>query len=183
MVRSRAVEGDDDLMRRFKGGDPAAFEVLYDRYEVQLFGLCLRLLGSRAEAEDALQETFAKVVDRRDSFEPKGRFRSWIFTITRFTCMDRLRVSKTEQRFLERMDTSERVEAHEGAALARADVNRLLMDLPMDQREVLVLHHLHGFSHAEIAAIVGATEAGVRQKTYRALKTLRTRVGSTEEGE
>jgi len=183
MTASRGAEGDDNLMMRFKGGDPAAFEVLYDRYEGQLFGLCLKLLGGRAEAEDALQEAFAKVVDRRESFEPKGRFRSWIFTIVRFTCMDRLRISKTEQQFLDRMDGSDRVEAHESATLARTDVNRLLMDLPVDQREVLVLHRLHGFSHSEIAAMVGATEAGVRQKSYRALKTLRTRVGATEAGE
>ena len=183
MIGSRGVDGDDDLMMRFKGGDPAAFEALYDRYEAQLFGLCIRLLGSRAEAEDALQETFKKVVDRRDGFEPEGRFRSWIFTIARFTCMDRLRIGRTEQRFLERLDVSEGNEAREGAALARIDVNRLLMGLPDDQREVLVLHHLHGFSHSEIAAIVGTTEAGVRQKSYRALKTLRTRVGETEVGE
>ena len=183
MIGSRAVDGDDDLMMRFKGGDPAAFEVLYDRYEAQLFGLCLRLLGSRAEAEDALQEAFTKVVDRRDGFEPEGRFRSWIFTIVRFTCMDRLRVGTTEKQFLERLDASERDEGHEGAALARIDVNRLLMGLSDDQREVLVLHRLHGFSHSEIAAIVGTTEAGVRQKSYRALKTLRTRLGEKEAGE
>ena len=183
MTASRGVEADDAIMMRFKGGDPAAFEALYDRYEAQLFGLCLRLLGSRAEAEDALQEAFVKVVDRRDSFEPKGRFRSWIYTIVRFTCMDRLRVAKTERQFLERLDASDRAEPHESEMLARTDVNRLLMGLPIDQREVLVLHRLHGFSQAEIAAMLGGTEAGVRQKSYRALKALRTRVGATEEGE
>ncbi len=179
MIPSRGAESDDDLMMRFKGGDPAAFEVLYDRYETQLFGLCLRLLGSRADAEDALQEAFMKVVDRRGDFRPEGRFRSWIFTIVRFTCMDRLRVSKTEQRFLERVDKAERVETHEGVALARTDVNRLLMELPADQREVLVLHRLHGFSQSEIAEMVGSTEAAVRQMAYRALKTLRAQVGET----
>ena len=183
MSPSQGAESDDDLMTRFKGGDSAAFEVLYDRYEAHLFGLCIRLLGSRADAEDALQEVFAKVVDRRDSFRPEGRFRSWIFTIVRFTCMDRLRIAKTEQRFLERMDRSERVETHEGTALARTDVNRLLMDLPADQREVLVLHRLHGFSQSEIAEMVGSTEAAVRQMAYRALKTLRAQVGETEESE
>ncbi len=183
MTASRAPESDDDLMMRFKGGDSAAFELLYDRYEAELFGLCLRLLGSRAEAEDALQEAFVKVVDRRDSFRPEGRFRSWIFTIVRFTCMDRLRVSKTEQRFLEGMDKPGRAEAQEGAALARVDVNRMLMDLPADQREVLVLHRLHGFSQSEIAEMVGSTEAAVRQMAYRALKTLRAQVVEMEESE
>jgi len=183
MSESRGVEADDDLMTRFKGGDPTAFEVLYDRYEAPLFGLCLRLLGNRAEAEDALQEAFAKVVDRRGSFEPQGRFRSWIFTIVRFTCMDRLRVAKTEQQFLEGMDASERAEPHEGQVLVRTDVDRLLMGLPIDQREVLVLHRLYGFSQAEIAEMLGGTEASVRQKSYRALKALRTRVAAPEEGE
>ena len=182
MTSSREAEGDDDLMVRFKGGDVAAFENLYDRYEAQLFGLCIRLLGNRSDAEDALQEAFAKVVDRRGDFQPTGRFRNWIFTIVRFTCMDRLRVSKTERRFLGRMDGSERSDTHEGATLARADVETLLMVLPVEQREVLVLHRLHGFSHSEIAEMLGSTVAGVRQKSYRALKTLRNRVGATEEG-
>lgn len=177
---NREAEGDDDLMMRFRGGDAAAFEVIYDRYEVPLFGLCLRLLGNSAEAEDALQDAFAKVVDRRGSFEPRGRFRSWIFTIVRFTCMDRLRGSKTEQQFFERVDSSEQVEAHGSATLARTDVERLLRGLPVDQREVLTLHHLHGFTHAEIATMVGSTEVAVRQKAYRALKALRTRAGTTE---
>ena len=73
MIPSRGAESDDDLMMRFKGGDSAAFEVLYDRYETQLFGLCIRLLGSHAEAEDALQEAFAKMVDRRHSFRREQR--------------------------------------------------------------------------------------------------------------
>ena len=157
--------------------------MLYDRYAAQLFGLCVRLLGNRADAEDALQEAFAKVVDSRDSFLPERRFRSWIFTIVRFTCMDRLRVAKTERRFLQRMDASPRAEPHESEMLARTDVNRLLMELPIDQREVLVLHRLHGFSQAEIAEMLDGTEAGVRQKSYRALKALRTRVAAMEEGE
>ena len=183
MTASRGIETDDDLMIRFKGGDATAFEALYDRYEAQLFGLCLRLLESRAEAEDALQDAFVKVVDRRDSFEPRGRFRSWIFTIVRFTCMDRLRIAKTERQRLERMDASDQAEPYESQMLARADVNGLLMSLPIDQREVLVLHRLHGFSQAEIASMLGSTEAGVRQKSYRALKALRTRAAATEEAE
>jgi len=183
MTAKQGIESDDDLMMRFKGGDAAAFEVLYDRYEAQLFGLCLRLLGGRSEAEDALQDAFSKVVDRRDSFEPHGSFRSWIFTIVRFTCMDRLRVEKTEQQFLQRMDASDRAEPHESQILARTDVNRLLMSLPIDQREVLVLHRLHGFSQAEIASMLGGTEASIRQKSYRALRALRTRVAATEERE
>ncbi len=183
MTAKQGIESDDDLMMHFKGGDAAAFEVLYDRYEAQLFGLCLRLLGGRSEAEDALQDAFSKVVDRRDSFEPHGSFRSWIFTIVRFTCMDRLRVEKTEQQFLQRMDASDRAEPHESQILARTDVNRLLMSLPIDQREVLVLHRLHGFSQAEIASMLGGTEASIRQKSYRALRALRTRVAATEERE
>ena len=182
MTPGRRVESDDELMMRFKGGDAAAFEVLYDRYEAQLFGLCVRLLGNRADAEDALQDLFFKVVDRRSTFEPRGRFRSWIFTIARFACMDRLRIAKTDNRFLERMDGPDREEAHDSEVLARTDVTRLLMALPIDQREVLVLHRLYGFSQAEIAAMLGGTEAGVRQKSYRALKALRTRVAATEEG-
>ncbi len=143
MIESPADASDDQLMMRFKGGDVQAFEVLYDRYESQLFGLCRRLLQSWDEAEDALQDAFVKMVDRRDAFEPQGRFRSWIFTIVRFTCMDRLRVAKTERRAFARLDPSESVEHTEDLSLARADVDRMLRNLPIDQREILVLHRLY----------------------------------------
>ncbi len=65
------------------------------------------------------------------------------------------------------------------SALVLTDLERLLSNLPTDQREVLVLHQMHGFSYAEIAEITGATEVGVKQKAYRALKALKSH---TEDG-
>jgi len=173
MIENLADASDDRLMMRFKDGDVRAFEVLYDRYESQLFGLCRRLLPSWDEAEDVLQDAFVKVIDRRDAFEPQGRFRSWIFTIVRFTCMDRLRVANTERKAFARLDASKSVEPAENVSLARVDVDRMLRSLPVDQREILVLHSLYGFNYAEIATITESTEAGVRQKAYRAVRALR----------
>jgi RNA polymerase sigma-70 factor (ECF subfamily) len=55
----------------------------------------------------------------------------------------------------------------------QSDLERLLSTLPTEQREVLLLHQMQGFSYAQIAEMTGATEVGVKQKAYRALKTLK----------
>lgn len=172
-LTSAAGASDDELMLRFCNGDAWALGILYDRYANGLFGLGVNLLGDRTEAEDALQETFVRVIDGRHRFEPRDRFKSWIFTVCRRICLDRLRA-------LGRQEVSLRVHRLELARakpsdtmLVQADLERLLSTLPPEQREVLVLHWMHGFSHAEIAEMTGATEAGVKQKAYRALKVLR----------
>ena len=175
-MKAWAEVPDDELMLCFRDGDAAAFETLYDRYSDGIFGLCVNLLSDRVEAEDALQEVFVRVIDNRHRFEPRGQFRSWVYTVGRRVCLDRLRSVQRESAALQANPPELPATAQSGSSLARADLERLLSTLPPEQREVLVLHRIYGFSHGEIADMIGVSEAGVKQKAYRALKTLRSLV-------
>ncbi len=163
---------DDALGRAYAGGDVTAFATLYTRYEARVFGFCLRYLGDRDTAADAFQETFMRLVDGAVGYEPRGRFPSWIFTIARRVCLDILRADKKQPSLGDAGD----IPAISGPAAdieRRDELERYLSRLPPEQREVLLLHRYHGFAYEEVAAMTGSTEAAVKQKAYRALKTLR----------
>ncbi len=173
-------DGDDALMVRYARGDVAAFEELYYRYESRLYGFCLRQLGDSDAAADAFQEVFKRVVDARRTYEPKGRFASWIFTIARRVCVDQLRsaerVAPTEAVAISREVEASPASPIEDRLAQQDQLQRLLALLPAEQREVLLLSKYEGFSYGEVARMLGSTEVAVRQKAYRALKTLRAHV-------
>ncbi len=168
------VVEDDDLMKRYRGGDANGFDLLYARYERRIYSFCLRMLGDQDSAADAFQDTFIRVVAARADYQPRGRFGSWLYTIARRVCLDRLRaVARTEP-----LDHHAAVliggDADPGDRAATNDtIDRLLARLPLEQREVVVLNRYHGFTYREIAELLESTEAAVKQKAYRAVETLR----------
>lgn len=171
---------DDSLMMGFVQGDADAFEMLYRRYEAALYGFCLRYLGDPDGAADAFQETFVRVIDARDDYQPRGRFRSWLFTIARRVCVDHFRATSDRRasRVLpEELPASAPGQDVEHRVAARDEAARLLATLPPAQREVILLSRYHGFTYAEIAELVESTEAAVKQQAYRALTTLREHLG------
>jgi RNA polymerase sigma-70 factor (ECF subfamily) len=174
---SRGLDASDDevLMARFAAGDARAFGVLYDRYESSLYGFCLRLLGERDLADDAFQDTFFTLIDQRFAYRDQGRLRSWLFTIARNVCLDRLRMADRRDRLrpFAWAVPSALVRSPARAIEERDELTRLLALLPADQREILLLHRHAGFSYAEIAEMKATTEAAVKQKAYRAAVALR----------
>lgn len=170
---------DDDLMRRYADGDVRAFERLYERYEGRVYGFCLRRLGDPAAAADAFQDAWRRVVDARQRYEPRGRFESWLFTLVRRACVERRRSRPdAEERDADPTAESSPTAVAGGPSaddeVARRDeLRRLLARLTDGQREALLLSKYQGFTYREVAEITGSTEAAVKQKVYRALKTLR----------
>lgn len=167
---------DDELMKRYARGDAAAFEALYRRYEAPVYGFCLRYLGDPDRAADAFQETFVRLIDARDDYEPRGRFRSWLFTVARRVCVDHSRAAsdrRASEVLPDELPAGAPGQDVERQVAARDEAARLLATLPAAQREVILLSRYHGFTYAEIADLVGSTEAAVKQQAYRALTTLR----------
>src|SRR5258708_3610831 len=90
---------DGDLLRALARGDQTALADIYDRYRLILFGLVMRILHDRAEAEDVLQETFLQVWRRAGDFdEARGRAFTWLVTIARSRALDRLRSAGSRAR-------------------------------------------------------------------------------------
>lgn len=160
-------------MTCFAAGDPAAFDELYRRYERPIFGFCLRLCGDPDTAADSFQDAFLRVIELRSRYSETGRFRAWLFTIARSVCIDRLRRRRPSVAWHEAPPVASGGVSAERMVEASNELTRVLGILSPDQREVILLHKAHGFSHAEIAEMTDSTEAAVKQKMYRALLGIR----------
>lgn len=132
------------------------------------------MLGSTADAEDAVQDTFIRVWKALPRFRPGAPFDPWFFKILGNRCRTAL-----ERR---RRDPSDPLEP-ELVAIAPAvdphqldEVHRVLATLPAEQREAFLLYHVEGLSYEEIAQVTGAGLSALRMRVKRAMDTLRARL-------
>jgi len=179
---------DEELLADFQQGDAGAFERLLARHRAPLYTFLVRMLGDREKAEDLAQETFLRIVKGAGAWEQRARFQSWMYAIARNLCTDRARrdrFRKTESLDVEPVDGSGGTvidgvpdpgplpdQAAESERL-RPLLQRALLSLPADQREVFVLREKAGLPFREIAEIVGANENTVKSRMRYALSGLR----------
>ena len=168
---------DDVLMERYAGGNLGAFEELYRRYDRRVYGFCLRYLGDPDAAADAFQEVFVRVIDARERYQGRGLFAAWVFTVASRVCVDLLREHQRTATHAARdgkpTTGASQVGNPEKRLVAMDEVQRVLGALPVEHREVLLLSRYYGFTYGEIADMTGSNESAVKQKAYRALKSLR----------
>jgi len=182
LARPQSDAEEAALVRAVAGGDERAFASLYDRYSPILFGLLVRILHSRAEAEDVLQEVFLQVWQQARSFDAsRGRAFTWLVTLARSRAIDRLRALDSRERAARRSAADATPPASGGEewaddAAARAEraaaVRGALAELPEEQRQVLLLAYLDGMSQSEIAAAKGQPLGTVKTRTRAGLKKL-----------
>lgn len=153
-----AEEEDFELVRRFKhGGELAAFETLFRRHQQYVAGVCLSLLRSHAEAEDAVQEVFIKAYRGLAAFEPKVTFRGWLYRITVNHCRDLL-----DQRLRRAEDPDEDVLAaiavlpkQESRLVATMMLEAALAKLKPEYRVAFILQAVEGHTIGEVADVLG----------------------------
>ena len=175
MLRSKrllALARDERLVDQIRRGNELAFEVAFERHGAGILAFCRHMLGSREEAEDVVQHTFAAAYrDLQRSSERSIALKAWLYTIARNRCVSVLRARRelaTELHELPTEGLSEQVEQ-------RAELRDLLADvreLPEDQRAALLLAEAAGLSHAEVAEVLGCKEASVRGIVFRARSSL-----------
>lgn len=172
------------MLHGIERGDEAALAALYDRYRTILFGLLLRILHNRAEAEDILQEVFVQVWQRAANFdESRGKPFTWLVTLTRSRAIDRLRALSSRSRTIEEATrvSSDAISDAELDAIGaqRAEiVQRALRALPEEQRQVLLLAYFNGFSQSEIAERLNSPLGTVKTRMRSAMIKLRETLGS-----
>ena len=170
---------DNDLLHAIARGDEAALAACYDRYRLILFGLILRILHDREEAEDCLQEVFLQVWRRaRDFDESRGRAFTWLVTIARSRALDRLRASGSRLRLATEAAQVPRDEVGDAAAEAvqsepGAIVRTALAALPEEQRRTLLLAYFEGLTQTEIAARLGDPLGTVKTRMRAGMIKLR----------
>jgi RNA polymerase sigma-70 factor (ECF subfamily) len=196
VLPDEATAGEAALMARYCDGDAAAFSQLYARVAPRLLGYLMGLIGERAAAEDLLQLTFLKLHEARPAYVRGADPVPWLYTIAHRTFLDEARRRKRARVRLAdegpapvepRADISGAREGSEApgdgavSPLTQATL-AALSRLPANQREALVLTKLHGRSHAEAAAITGATPAAIKLRAHRAYVALRRILGRDKEG-
>ncbi|MFN2498050.1 MAG: sigma-70 family RNA polymerase sigma factor [Pyrinomonadaceae bacterium] len=175
---------DVELIHAIASGDEAALARLYDQYRVILFGLLVRILSSREEAEDILQEVFLQVWRRAADFdETRGKPFTWLVTLTRSRAIDRLRQLGSRQRLADSAAHDQPEEASDALketfrSEQREIVQGALAGLPEEQRYTLHLAYFEGLTQSEIAAKLNAPLGTVKTRMRAAMIKLRTVLGN-----
>ena len=166
------------LVERAQAGDGGAFGELYEQFAPEIFRYLLRHLNGRREsAEDLTEEVFVKVLERLGSYQFRGLpFSAWLYRIARNHMIDHLR-SRPRQ-IVSSLDTApeipeKKAEQVMDRSLDRHELAYALERLTSDQRQVVVLRFLDGFTTAETAEIMGKTEDAVKKLQARGLVQLR----------
>jgi RNA polymerase sigma-70 factor (ECF subfamily) len=180
--RSGADPDDASLVRRCLRDDPDAFRYLVERYQGEVYGLTLRILGRPEDAEDLTQETFLRAFRALGRYDPTRPFGAWLHTIASRLCIDHHRrnraklvsLSQTEEgtsgeeRTIELTDPADRPdEEAEKSELARR-LDALVQQLPPDSRTAILLRHQQDLPYEEIARVLGVPIGTVKARIHRA---------------
>jgi RNA polymerase sigma factor (sigma-70 family) len=166
------LASDEGLVQRVRGGSEQAFALLYERHHRSMLAFSRHMLGSREEAEDAVQQTFISAYRDIVSSDKEIKLRPWLYQIARNQCISALR-KRPPQTELDDQQPSLAGLAEQVAR--RRELRELLADLarlPDDQREALVLAELHDNSHSDVAEILGCDREKVKSLVFQARKSL-----------
>ena len=173
------------LVRRAQAGDEAAFREIVERYQAKVFSIIHGIVRQRNDVEDIAQQVFAKVYVSVRNFDFRSSLITWIYKITVNECFDYLRKRKVRKLVYE-SDLSEdevrRVENTEpsmgrpisaDSSLAQRDyVLKLLTRVSEEERSLLLLKEVEGYSVEELAAKTGMNENTIKVKLFRARQKL-----------
>ena len=172
-------------MQLVRRGNAAAFEVIYERHSQAAFSLAYRMAGSRGVAEDVVQESFLNVWRSGARYErARGSVRTWLLGIVHHRAIDALRRSFVHERrrasdegLEERLETGERTDVEAARHEEAATVRTALEHLPSDQSQVIELAYFGGFTHTQIAEMLGEPVGTVKGRMRLALEKLRNQLG------
>jgi RNA polymerase sigma-70 factor (ECF subfamily) len=175
---NQAALEESRLLALMGAGDRDAFRELYARYSRPLYSLAVRLVGDAGEAEEQIQDAFVKIWQNASRYDPrKSRPFTWAVTITRRTCIDRLRRRKLQVATAPLADEGAAPDPGAGdLAEAREDSERLrgaLADIPTGQRTALELALFSALTHFEIARQLDQPVGTVKSWIRRGLLGLR----------
>lgn len=165
----------EELVKRCKAGERKAQELLYKQFASKMLGVCCRYATDRMEAEDMLQNGFIKVFQKISDYRGEGSFEGWVRRIMVHSSIEYYR---RHHKMMQVVDLEAADAETSGYPLATAkleakDLMRLIQQLSPGYRIVFNLYAIEGYSHKEIAAIVGITEGASKSQLSRARSILR----------
>lgn len=169
-----ALAVPDVLVARAQAGDEAALEALYRAFETPVYNLARRMLRNAEDAEDVLQETFLEVVKSIKQYRGDGHLWGWVRRIAATKAL--MRIRREQLRAAEPLDEEPagRPAMHVGANL---DLERAFEHLSDTSRSVVWLHDVEGYTHEEIAELMGKSVSFSKSQLARAHTRLRRLLG------
>jgi RNA polymerase sigma factor (sigma-70 family) len=147
-------------------------KLLYQKYAVPMYYVCLRYLKNTADAEDVLQEGFIKVFKNLASYKNEGSFEGWIRTTMIRTALSHLRDNKKHNHRVELDDNIEEPESNILNKLTEKDIMSSVTKLPPGFKKIFILYVIEGYNHREIAEILGCSEGTCKSQFYRSRNRL-----------
>ena len=169
-------------MVKFRKGERAAFEALFEKYNRPVFHFCFRFLGNSHDAEDIAQDTFIQLYKAASQYEPRSKFSTWLYTIAKNLCLNRLRLGIRETcdnpnatedeesyRLKDKIDSSDPGphQQMEQKELSSA-VQKAVLALPESLRLPLILRRYQELSYNEIAEVMEISVTAVKLRLHRA---------------
>jgi RNA polymerase sigma-70 factor (ECF subfamily) len=161
-----------DWIARAQRADVGAFERLYRMHIDKVYGLCLRMTGNVAEAEDCAQDAFIQAWNKLDKFRGDSAFSTWLHRIAVNSVLGRMRKSKREQDRIQAADdlTDSPVTAADTGEMR--DLAAAVDRLPEGARHVFVLYAVYGYSHEEAGKMLGIASGTSKAQLHRARRLL-----------
>jgi RNA polymerase sigma-70 factor, ECF subfamily len=162
---------DELLVARARKGEVRAFEQLYREHVGKVYGLCLRMTGNRAAAEDCTQQAFINAWGALMGFETRSAFATWLHRIAVNVVLGQRRLRKEDA-------PADPEDGHGDTAvfdtpMEVAEIEKAIASLPAGARDVLVLAGIYGYSHPEVAQMLGLAEGTCKAQLHRARQLLR----------
>ncbi|MDP4232652.1 MAG: RNA polymerase sigma factor [Bacteroidota bacterium] len=170
---------DADLLRRFQSGEEHAFYVLFERRHKEIYMHCYRMCNRDGEkANDAFQDTFMKVFQRKDLFTDATNGRAWLYRIATNTCLnahryDRRHPTEGLEDNVTSIDPRYQPDFGTEQSSLREALESAVAKLPEELRQPFILRELDELSYEDVAEHLGITIAAARQRIYRAKILLR----------
>lgn len=172
------METDQELMQAVAERDERAFTQLAERYAGRLLAVARRLLGSREDAEDAVQRTLLRCYTRAETYRPEWAVSTWIYRILTNVCLDELRRRASRERRAVSLPLPEADSRPSPDVPGRfLDLRRALARVPEQARILLALRYVDGLSYTELARIRGISENTVKSQLARGKSILRAALG------
>jgi RNA polymerase sigma-70 factor (ECF subfamily) len=162
-------------------GDRRAFERVYRTHVDRVFSVCVRMVGDRARAEELTQDVFVRAWDKLGSFRGDSQVSTWLHRLAvNVVLNDREAEGRRRSRHDDGVEDMDSIAHGDVRALPvpglSLDLERAIATLPPGARKVFVLHDVEGYTHEEIAGMLGVTSGGCKAQLHRARMLLRRRL-------
>ena len=181
-MRTTSLPDQEDLgalLAEASNGSPEALARLFSTYRTMVFGIALRIVASPSDAEDVMQDVFVGLPEALQSVEGEGSFEGWLRRVTTRVALMRVRRARFWRPVKQSMELVADPQRPD-AVIERVDIEQALAQLPVRLRLVFVLKEIEGYSHAEIATLLGISKSASEVRLFRARKRLQKLLGGPQ---